>query len=320
MKTAPMMQSPRSYSPTPPTTSMTNPPAPRIIWRRLRTHPSPAVALPAQWRIPPPPTAPGTTATILADFALLLEKHVSALNGRMDDLHAEVASNHGHITKCLFPVLEERIAHLETTLATTTEALESKGASLLTKCNTLENRVSTIIDGRLNVSEPTTSSPPAWSGPLEPPDDPPNDIGRAVDLAGSVHNPTDDRSVNVVETDATAAATPATTATSPMDTPIDVNARTRLAYATVCAMNSQYHAPRATPPQAPPATRRDVLPARNPYLPRNSLRQTLPESFFRERCPGAPEPIDAMPGGPGAASSTDDIRPVVGGLIISPRH
>jgi hypothetical protein len=144
---APTMQSPRSYSPTPPTTSMTNPPAPRIIWQRLWTHPSLAVALPAQWQIPPPPAAPGTTAAVLVDFALLLEKHVSALNGRMDDLHGEVASNHGHISKRLFPVLEEHIAHLKTTLATTTEALESKGASLLTKCNTLKNRVSTIIDG-----------------------------------------------------------------------------------------------------------------------------------------------------------------------------
>jgi hypothetical protein len=270
---------------------------------------------------PPPPAAPGTTAAVLADFALLLEKHVSTLNGCLDDIHIEVASNHGHITKRLFPVLEERIAHLETTLATTTEALESKGASLLTKCNTLKDRVSTIIDGRLNVLEPTTSSPPARSGPLEPPDDPPNDIGRAVDLAGSVHNPTDDRSVNVIETDATAAATSATTATSPTDTPIDVNACTRLAYATARAMNSQYHAPRAAPPRAPPATHRNVSPARNPYLPRDFLRQTtLPKLFFRERRPGAPEPTDATPGGPGAASGTDDIRPVLGGSIISPRH
>jgi hypothetical protein len=254
------------------------------------------------------------------DFALLLEKHVSALNGRIDDLHAEVASNHGHITTCLFPVLEECIARLKTTLATKTEALESKGVSLLTKCNTLKDRVLTIIDGRLNVSEPTTLSPPAWSGPLEPPDDPQNDIGHAVDLAGSVHNPTDDSSVNIVETAATAATMPATTATSLTDTPINVNAHTRLAYATAHAMNSQYHA-HAAPSRAPPATHRDVSPARNPYLPRNSLRQTtLPESFFCEHRPGAPEPIHATPGGPGAASGTDNIRPVVGGSIISPRH
>jgi hypothetical protein len=239
---------------------------------------------------PPPPAAPGTTAAVMADFTLLLEKHVTALNGCIDTLKAETASNHGHITKRLFPALEERFAHLKGTLATTTEALEAKGASLLAKCTALEDRVSSVVDGRVKVSESATASPHAWSGPREPPDDPPH---------------------NVVEEAATSLA----------DTLLDVNARTRLAYDRVRAMNLQYHAPRATPSRAPATTRRDALPVRNPYLPRDSLRQTtLPETFVRERGPGVPAPIDALTGEPGAASGTGDGRPIVGVLLISPRH
>jgi hypothetical protein len=56
---------------------------------------------------PSPLAAPGTAAAVLADFAILLEKHVSALNERIDTLHAETASNHGHITKRLFPAFDE---------------------------------------------------------------------------------------------------------------------------------------------------------------------------------------------------------------------
>jgi hypothetical protein len=102
---------------------------------------------------PPPPAAPGTTAAVMADFALLLEKHVTGLNERIDTLKAETASNHGHITKRLFPALEERFTHLEHTLATTTEALEAKGASLLAKCTALEDTVLSVVNGRVNVSD-----------------------------------------------------------------------------------------------------------------------------------------------------------------------
>jgi hypothetical protein len=57
-------------------------------------------------RVPPTHATPGTAAGVFADFALFLEKHVSALSERIDTLHAEVTSNHGHITKRLFPALE----------------------------------------------------------------------------------------------------------------------------------------------------------------------------------------------------------------------
>jgi len=86
-------------------------------------------------------------------------------------------------------------------------------------------------------------------------------------------------------------------------------------------MNLQYHAPRATPSRAPATTHCDASPVRNPYLPRDSLRQTtLPEMFVRERGPSVPAPINASTGKPGAASGTGDGRPIVGVSLISPRH
>jgi hypothetical protein len=136
----------------------------------------------------PGTAAPGTTAAVMADFALilkkcdanfalLLEKHVSVLNGRINTLHSEAASNHGHITKRLFPALEAKFASLENSLATTTQALEAKGESLLAKCTALEDMVSSAVERRLKSLESAVESPhtPAScpSGPREPPDGPP---------------------------------------------------------------------------------------------------------------------------------------------------
>jgi hypothetical protein len=156
----------------------------------------------------PGTAASGTTAAVMADFALilkkrdanfalLLEKHVSALSGRINTLHSEAASNHGHITKRLFLALEAKFASLENSLATTTQALKAKGESLLAKCTALEDMVSSAVERRLESLESAVGSPHAPAsrplGPREPPDDPPHGTtpgmlatpGRAGVLAGS---------------------------------------------------------------------------------------------------------------------------------------
>ena len=221
---------------------------------------------------PPPLAAPGTAAGVLADFAILLKKHVSALNDRIDTLHAETASNHGHITKRLFPAFDERFTNLEKALATSTEALEAKGASLLAKCTALEDRVSSIVDGLPTASESTTAPPQARSGPREPPDDsPPPPRFRPGPSNTPVHAGSNyvRRGERVDAGDGVDVVGGAATTTPPPDTPLDVNARTRTAYATARAMNAASRSPRET------ATRRGNSPVRNPYLPRTTPRQIL---------------------------------------------
>jgi hypothetical protein len=164
---------------------------------------------------PPAIAASGTTAAIMVDFALiverqdaafalllekqkddfalLVEKHSSALNRRMDELHSTTNSNHGHITKRLFPALEAKIASLETSLATTANELEAKGVSLLATVTALENKVLTAIEERLTSLESTVASPQVSTSRASRPREPPNDappagmaafLGHAAVLGG----------------------------------------------------------------------------------------------------------------------------------------
>jgi hypothetical protein len=125
----------------------------------------------------PDVNTPGTKAALMADFALLLEKHVYPINSRLEELNSKIASNRGHITKRLFPTLEEKFASLEKSLATTTNKLEAKGVSLLAKFTALENTVSTVVEERLASLESAVALGPVlglhMSGPQEPPEDPP---------------------------------------------------------------------------------------------------------------------------------------------------
>jgi hypothetical protein len=243
---------------------------------------------------PPPLAAPGTAAGVLADFAILLKKHVSALNERIDTLHAETKSNHGHITKRLFPAFDECFTNLEKALATSTEALEEKGASLLAKCTSLEDRVSSIVNGLPTASESATASPQAWPSPREPPDDSPprfrpgpsntpvhsvlagSDYVRRGKRVDAAHGIPRVGHVTVVEE--------AATTTPPPATPLDINARTRIAYVTARATNAASHPPRET------ATRRSNLPVHNPYLPRTPPADYPPRDVCSRESPRCSSP------------------------------
>jgi hypothetical protein len=260
----------------------------------------------------------------MANFALLLEKHATALNCRMDELHSTTASNHGHITKRLFPALEEKFASLENSLATTTQALEAKGESLLAKFTALEDTVSTVVEGRLASLESAVKLKRApascASGPREPPNDPPPGTtpGMAATprrvgvLGGTLVPPAYNALHPCVEREDVSGEDD----NYPADAPLDVNACTRLAYDNARALNSPYYAG-----PAPAATRHGASPVRNTYPRRQPLRQTtLPETFGCERHPGIPTPVDTSPGKPGAEQGSGGGHPIGGGLVISPRH
>jgi hypothetical protein len=195
----------------------------------------------SQIQTPPTVAASENTAAIMADFALffnrqkeefvqILEKHSSTLNCRMDELHSTTNSNHGHITKRLFPELEKKNASLESSLATTTHDLETKGATLLANVNDLNVKILTTIEERLTLLESMMASPQTstsrTSRPREPPDDNPpapacmaaspkrmtfqgEDNDTADRFTPNQHSPTKDLTDEV---------------------PININARTRVAY------------------------------------------------------------------------------------------
>jgi hypothetical protein len=293
-----------------------------------------AVAAPFPLAVPGT-AAPGTTAAVMANFALilkkrnanfalLLKKHVSALIGRIDTLHSEAASNHGHITKRLFLALEAKFASLENLLATTTQALEAKGESLLAKCTALEDTIRSrpLSNGDSSLwSQPWVHRTPprcARWGHVSPPMTPPH--GRTpgtsatperVSQDGVATCPCVERNNVDKEVD-----------NSPADAPLDVNARTRLAYDNARALNLPYYAgPHHTPSRAPAATRHNTSPVRNTYPRRQPLQQTtLPETFGHKRRPGVPTPVDTSSGKPGAERGSGGNRPIAGGSLISPRH
>jgi hypothetical protein len=274
------------------------------------------------------------------DFEKLVEKHLSTINRRMDNLHSATNSNHGHITKRLFPALDEKIASLESSLAATTSELTAKGDSLLATVTALENKVATAIEKRLTSLESTVAMPQASATRThqrKPPDDAPPagataSSGRATVLGGAT-----------IEDDNT-----------PAGGPIDVNACTRLAYEHARALNTPPRPPSAARPnvsplpRTPATVRRSASPVRNPYYPSSqqwpSLRQTtIPETIGcdsgsgipnpigtatgfrggdrsipegRDRSSGLPPPIDTAAGLRGEDRGD---RPFVGGSVISPR-
>ena len=95
--------------------------------------------------------SPAITATIVSTVNKAVTAAVTAaIEASLGDaivvairsVRAEIASNHGHVTKRLFPKLDDKI----TTLAST---VESKGESLLTKITSVD----TLVGGRINSIE-----------------------------------------------------------------------------------------------------------------------------------------------------------------------
>ena len=90
------------------------------------------------------------TAIIEATLGAALE---NAIKTHLSPVRAEIASNHGHLTKRLFPALEAKLTTLEDTLDSKTRDLAIKGESLLAKITSLDGRIPTNVGGRIEALE-----------------------------------------------------------------------------------------------------------------------------------------------------------------------
>jgi hypothetical protein len=84
-------------------------------------------------------------AAVVAALESSMETHLSPINSRLKGMQLDISSNHGHITKQLFPALETRLATLKDLLASKTKKLEAKGQSLLKKFTALENTIAVDV-------------------------------------------------------------------------------------------------------------------------------------------------------------------------------
>ena len=263
-----------------------------------------------------------------ADFAKLVEKHSTEITRRVDELKATANSNHGHITKRLFPDLEKRLTSLESSLAATASNLEAKGESLLASTTALEERIATLE--ATAPSRTDSADLPRAPRQREPPDD--EDQLPAAPTASSRRS-----NATVVVDNTLGLDSPAD------DNTMDVTARTRLVYERARALNTPPRAsaavcPTVSPQRVPASASRASAPVQNPYHPspppRPSLRQTtIPETMGNPslRQTTIPETMgnDSLPRIPPNVDTTDGVRtmnnphpsrPVVGGHVISPRQ
>jgi len=182
-----------------------------------------------------------------ADFAALVERHSSDITLRVDDLKATVNSNHGHITKRLFPDVDNRLTSLEQLLAATTSGLEAKGESLLARITSFEATAP---------AHAGSAGLPRAPRQREPPDD--DDPIPATSRRSTVTVVVDDVAHDALGMDHPADAGPAD------DTGMDVTARSRLAYKRARALNPPLGTSAGRPPDTPhrvPAT----VPRRLPF-------------------------------------------------------
>jgi hypothetical protein len=102
---------------------------------------------------PPNEVAPAMKAAIVLVMvdALkpVMEIHLSLINSRLKGMQSDILSNHGHITKRLFPDLEAKLTTLDGVLDSKTRELDAKGGSLLAKITSLDSRIATDVGKRI---------------------------------------------------------------------------------------------------------------------------------------------------------------------------
>jgi hypothetical protein len=291
----------------------------------------------SQIQTPPTVAALENTAAIMADFALffnrqkeefaqLLEKLSFTLNRCMDELHSTTNSNHGHIMKRLFPELEKKIASLESSLATTTHNLETKGATLLANVNDLNVKISTTIEERLTSLESMMALPQTstsrTSRPREPPDNnPPTPACMAASPKQMTFRGEDNDMADRFTPDRH----------SPMEdltneAPINVNARTRVAYDRARELNPTLLVDTAGNHSGGTPIR---TPARNPYNTSTMHRQPLRQTTLHETLGNTARPpvehrgnsnIRSEGGSRQSRISSSGTHIGRGGPIVSPPH
>jgi hypothetical protein len=191
-----------------------------------------------------------------------MEIHLSPINSRLKGMQSDISSNHGHVTKRLFPDLEAKLTTLDGALDSKTRELDAKGESLLAKITSLDNRIATDVGKRIaNLEtkvEVATNNFDARIAALE---------SQGLEARPSTGLPQPES-----PTAAVPAMAPAMTSEregnedanfiSPDNDTIDVTARTCVAYANARERNSFLH---AGPSGSQPQPRRGHSHVKYPY-------------------------------------------------------
>ncbi len=102
---------------------------------------------------PPNEVTPAMKAAILSAVVDVLksamEIHLSPINSHLKGMQSDISSNHGHVTKRLFPALEAKLTTLDGALDSKTRELDGKGESLLAKITSLDGRIATDVGERI---------------------------------------------------------------------------------------------------------------------------------------------------------------------------
>jgi hypothetical protein len=210
-----------------------------------------------------------------------MEIHLSPINSRLKGMQLDISSNHGHVTKRLFPDLEAKLTTLDGALDSKTRELDAKGESLLAKITPLDSRITTNVGKRIvNLEtkvEVATNNFNARIATLE---------SQGLEAWPSTGLPQPES-----PTAAVPAMTPVMTSEregdedadfiSPDGNTIDVTARTRIAYTNARERSSFLH---AGPSGSQPQPRRGRSHIKNPYdalvaAPSNLSKYSDPEYF-----------------------------------------
>jgi hypothetical protein len=263
---------------------------------------------------PPDKVTPAMKAAIVSAVVDALksamEIHLSPINIRLKGMQSDISSNHGHITKRLFPALEAKLTTLDGELDSNTRELDAKGESLLAKITSLDGRTATDVGERIaNLETKVEVATINFDARIAAPES-----------QGLEARPSTGLSQPKLPTAAVPAMVPAMTSgregdedadfISPDDNTIDVTACTHVANAIAREINSfLYAGPSGSQPQPTSTPRCGCSPVLNPYdalvaAPSNlskysdpeyfdnhftstkSLRQTtIPKSFGHSECP-----------------------------------
>jgi hypothetical protein len=244
---------------------------------------------------PPNEVTPAMKAAIVSAVVDALksamEIHLSPINSRLKGMQWDISSNHGHVTKCLFPALEAKLTTLDGALDSKTRELDAKGESLLAKITSLDGRIVTDVGERIaNLETKVEVATINFNARIA-----------TLELQGLEAQPSTGLPQTELPTAAVPAMAPAMTSghegnedadfISPDNDTIDVTARTRVAYAIARKCNSFLHVgPSGSQPQPTITPQRRRSPVRNPSdalvaAPSNLSKYLDPEYFDKVAAP-----------------------------------
>jgi hypothetical protein len=213
-----------------------------------------------------------------------MEIHLSPIDSRLKRMQSNISSNHGHVTKRLFPALEAKLTTLKGSLDSKTRELDVKGEPLHAKITSLDGRITTNVGERIaNLETKMKVGTINFKTRIA-----------ALESQGLEAQPSTGLSQPKLPMAAVPAMAPSMTSgrkgdedaecISPDDDTIDVNAHTRVAYTIARERNSSLHAgPSGSQHQPTITLQRGRSPIWDPYNAsvatpspsRPSLRQTM---------------------------------------------